>query len=142
VRDTALKTLFDRRSTAPAFFAFCGRILADPDESQQEVALLICSRLAGYERGEHRATCVALLRSVLGDPGKAGTGWWSSLKRSVASESEPVSVKAAACQALGRLGAAEASEALEHLSRHANPALKRAAEHALEDIRKANPSPS
>jgi hypothetical protein len=141
VRETALKTLFDRGSTAPAFFAFCGRVLAEPDESQQEMALLICSRLAIYERGKHRGTCVALLRSALGDVGKAGGGWWSSIKRSVASESELVPVKIAACQALGRLGAAEASEALEQLGRHANPALKRAAQHALEDIRKAKPSP-
>jgi hypothetical protein len=50
-------------------------------------------------------------------------------------------VKVAACQALGRLGAAEASEALERLSQHASPALKRAAQHALEDIRNAKPSP-
>jgi hypothetical protein len=142
VRDAALKTLFDRGSTAPAFFAFCGRVLAEPDESQEEMALLICSRLASYERGKHRATCVALLRAALGDPGKASGGWWSSIKRSVASESELVSVKVAACQALGRLGAAEASEALENLGGHANPALKRAAQHALEDIRKAKPSPS
>ena len=62
-------------------------------------------------------------------------------KRSVTAESESVSVKVAACQALGRLGAAEASETLERLSQHASPALKRAAQHALESIRNAKPSP-
>jgi HEAT repeat protein len=85
--------------------------------------------------------CVALLRSALGDAGKASGGWWSSIKRSVTTESESVSVKVAACQALGRLGAAEASEALERLGEQPNPALKRAAQHALEDIRNAKPSP-
>jgi len=141
VRETALKALFDRGSTAPALFAFCGPILVEPDESQQEMARLICSRLTAYDRGEQREICVALLRSALGDAGKASGGWWSSIKRSVTTESESVSVKVAACQALGRLGAAEASEALERLGEHPNPALKRAAQHALEDIRNAKPSP-
>jgi hypothetical protein len=134
VRETALKTLFDRGSTAPALFAFCGRILREADESNEEMARLICSRLTAYDRGERRETCVALLLGALGDVGKEGDGWWSSLKRSVTTESEPVSVKIAACQALGRLRPAEAREALEHMSQHANPALKRAARHALECI--------
>jgi hypothetical protein len=141
VRETALKTLFDRGSTAPALFAFCGRILGEPDESDQGMAHLICSRLTAYDRGEHRKTCVALLCSALGDAGKEGRRWWSSLKRSVTADSEFVSVKVAACQALARLCAAEASEALERLSQHANPALKRAARHALEGIESAKPSP-
>jgi HEAT repeat protein len=141
VRETALKTLFDRRSTAPAFFAFCGRILGEPDESNQEMARRICSRLTAYGPGAHRETCVALLRSALGDTGRESGGWWSSLKRSVTTESEPVFVKVAVCQALGRLGAVEASEALEDLSQHPNPALKRAAQHALECIRNAKPPP-
>jgi HEAT repeat protein len=141
VRETALKALFDRGCAAPAFFAFCGRILAASDESQQETARLVCSRLAGYDQGEHRATCVALLRGALGDAEKSSGSWWSSIKRSVSSESELVSVKVAACQALGRMGATEASEALEQLGRHANPTLKRAAQHALEEIRNAKPSP-
>jgi HEAT repeat protein len=141
VRETALKTLLDRGSTAPALFAFCGRILGEPDESNEEMARRICSRLTAYGRGAHRQTCVALLRNALGDTGRESGGWWSSLKRSVTTDSEPVSVKVAACQALGRLGAAEASETLEDLSQHPNPALKRAAQHALECIRNAKPPP-
>jgi HEAT repeat protein len=83
---------------------------------------------------------VALLRSVLGDTQEAQAGWWSSLKRSVKrEESERIGVKVAACQSLGRLGAYEANQALEQLSRHPNPALRRAAEHALEHIRSAAP---
>jgi hypothetical protein len=135
VRESALKTLFDRGSTAPALFTFCSRILREPDESNEEMARLICSRLAAYDRGECRETCVALLVGALGGVGKEGGGLWSSLKRSVTTKSELVSVKVAACQALSRLRAAEAREALEHLSQHANPALKRAAQHALECIR-------
>jgi HEAT repeat protein len=140
VREAALKALFDRGSTAPALFSFCGRILGEPDESHEELARLICSRLAGYDRGEPRETCVALLLSALGDLGKAGGGWWSSIKRSVTTaESEPVAVKVAACQALGRLRAAEATDALEHLSQHGNPTVKRAAQHALKEIQDARP---
>jgi hypothetical protein len=141
VRETALKTLFDRGSTAPALFAFCGRILGEPDESDHEMARLICSRLTAYDRGEHRETCVALLCSALGDAVEEGKRWWSSLRRSVAADSESVSAKIAACQALGRLGATEASEAIGRLTQHPNPALKRAAQHALENIESAKPSP-
>jgi hypothetical protein len=57
------------------------------------------------------------------------------LKRSVSGEPEHVPVRVAACQALGRLRAKEASEPLAHLARHGPPALKRAAQHALEHIR-------
>jgi hypothetical protein len=138
VRETALKTLFDRGSTAPSLFAFCRRILGGPEESDEEMARLICSRLAAYDRGEHRATCVALLCGALGDAGEEDGSWWSSLKRFVKHDSAPLSVQVAACQALARLGAAEASETLERLSAHSKPALKRAAQHALESIRNAS----
>lgn len=135
VREAALKILFDRGSTAPGLLAFCGRILREPDESDEGMARLICSRLAAYDQGERRGASVALLLGALGDVGKASDGWWSSLKRSVTTESGCVPVKVAACQALGRLRAAEAREPLERASQHANPALKRAAQHALECIR-------
>jgi HEAT repeat protein len=138
VRETALKILFDRGSTAPALFAFCGRILREPDESNEKLARLICSRLTSYDRGERRETCVALLLDALGDAGKESGGLWSSLKRSVTTESGFASIKVAACQALGRLRATEAREALEHVSQHPNPALKRAAQRALQCLRNEN----
>jgi HEAT repeat protein len=135
VRESALKTLFDRGSTAPALFSFCGRILREPDESNEGLARQICSRLAACGERERRETCVELLLGALGDVEKGGGGLWSSIKRSVTTESGLVSVKIAACQALGHLRAAEAREALEHLSRHPNPTLKRAAQRALQCTR-------
>ena len=137
VQAAALKALFDAGSTAPALFAFCERIFGGLNESNEETARLICSRLAGYEQGEARQRCVALLRMALGETQEKGGGWLSSLKRSVAGEPSHAAVRVAACQALGRLRAKEASEALGHLAKQATPALKRAALHALERIRKS-----
>jgi hypothetical protein len=138
VRETALKALFDAASTAPALFDFCGRILSassEADPADEATARLICFRLAGYARGEARERSVALLRIALGDAGEASGRWWSSLKRAVTGDSKHVSVLVAACQALGRLRAAEASGALENASRQTNPKLKHAAQQALERIR-------
>jgi hypothetical protein len=137
VQRAALKALFDAGSTAPALFAFCERILGGLNESNEETARTICSRLAGYGEGEARQRCVALLRMALGETQEKGGGWLSLLKRSVAGEPSHAAVRVAACQALGRLGATEASEALAHLAKQATPALKRAALHALERIRKS-----
>jgi len=136
VRDAALKALFERGSTAPQLFSCCVHRLAESDDSDDERARLICSRLAAYTSGRGREPSVALLRSVLGDVEETRAGWWSSLKRSVRrEESQRVGVKIAACQALGRLGAHEASDTLERLREHPSPALRRAAEHALQHIR-------
>jgi hypothetical protein len=135
VRKVALKALFERGSTAPALFAFCGRVLGELDESDQHLACLICSLLGGHEQGETRQRCVALLRIALGETGEESGSWWSSLKRSVTRASEHLPVRVAACQALGHLRAAEASDALERASQQANPALRRAAQQALERIR-------
>ncbi len=135
VQRAALKALFDAGSTAPALFAFCERILGGLNEANEETARSICSRLAGYEQGEARQRCVALLRMALGETQEKSGGWLSSLKRSVAGEPSHLAVRVAACQALGRLGAKEASEALVHLAKQAPPALKRAALRALERIR-------
>jgi hypothetical protein len=137
VQAAALKALFDAGSTAPALFAFCERILGGLSESNEGTARLICSRLAGYEQGEARQRCVALLRMALGETQEKGGGWLSSLKRSMAGEPSHAAVRVAACQALGRLRAKEAGEALGHLAKQATPALKRAALHALERIRES-----
>jgi hypothetical protein len=135
VQAAALKALFDAGSTAPALFAFCERIFSGLNESNEGTARSICSRLAGYGQGEARQRCVALLRMALGETQEKGGGWLSSLKRSMAGEPGHAAVRVAACQALGRLRAKEASEALGHLAKQATPALKRAALHALERIR-------
>jgi hypothetical protein len=138
VREAALKSLFDAASTTPAFFDFCDRALRISEESEavdEAMARMICFRLAAYEGGEAREQCVALLRVALGDAAEGSGRWWSSLKRAVSGDPKHVSVMVAACQALGRMRAAEASEALENVSRQANPTLKRAAEQALERIR-------
>lgn len=135
VRETALKALFDRRCPAPALFDHCERILGDLDAHGAEAGRLVCSGLAAYEGVEGRARAVALLRATLGELSEEGSGWWSSIKRTVKREATHVPVRVAACQALGRLRAAEASEALEGVRRQSNPTLKRAAEHALERIR-------
>ncbi len=137
VRAAALKALFDAGSTAPALFAFCERIFSGLNEANEETARLICSRLAGYEQGEARQRCVALLRMALGETQEQSGGWLSLLKRSVAGEPSHAAVRVAACQALGRLRAKDASEVLGHLARQATPALKRAALHALEHMRKS-----
>jgi HEAT repeat protein len=138
VREVAIKSLFDAASTAPAFFDFCGRVLSGSDESEamdEPMARVICFRLAAYEQEEAREQRIGLLRLALGDAAKGGGRWWSSLKRAVTGDPEHLSVVVAACQALGHLGAEEASGALENVSRQANPTLKRAAEQALERIR-------
>jgi hypothetical protein len=136
VRGAALKALFDSGSTTPGLFAFCEKILSGLDDANESTARLICSRLAGYEQGEARERAVALLRTALGGTQEEGGGWLSSLRRAAASEPSHAAVRTAACQALGRLRAGEASEALAHLAKQANPALKRAALHALEQIQK------
>jgi hypothetical protein len=136
VRGAALKALFDAGSTTPGLFAFCEKILSGLDDANEPTARLICSRLAGYEQGEARERAVALLRMALGGTQEESGGWLSSLRRAAASEPSHAAVRAAACQALGRLRAGEASEPLAHLAKQANPALKRAALHALEQIRK------
>jgi hypothetical protein len=135
VQEAALKALFDAGSTAPALFAFCERIFGGLYEANEETARLICSRLAGYEQGEARQRCVALLLMALGETQEKGGRLLSSLRRSMKGEPTDVAVRVAACQALGRLRAQEASEALGHLAEHTTPALKRAAQHALECIR-------
>jgi hypothetical protein len=136
VQEAALKLLFERHSTAPEFFGFCGRILSHLDEDQEGMARRICAGLVGYDRGEGRARSVALLLSALGDTGEQGGGLLSSLRRSLAGEPTCLPVKIAACQALGRMGASEAADVLTQLSKHNHPALKQAAARALEQVRK------
>jgi hypothetical protein len=136
VQEAALKLLFERRSTAPKFFGFCGRILSHLDEEHEGMALRICAALTGYDPGEERARRAALLLAALGDAGEQGGGLWSSLRRSLAGEPTFLPVKIAACQALGRIRASEAADVLTQLSKHNHPALKQAAARALEQIRK------
>jgi HEAT repeat protein len=136
VQAAALKALFEAGSAAPALFTFCERIFSGLNESNEGTARLICSRLAGYEHGEDRQRSVALLRMALGETQENSGRWLSLLKRSVAGEPSHPAVRLAACQALGRLRAKEASKALGHLAKQSTPALKRAALHALERIRK------
>jgi hypothetical protein len=73
---------------------------------------------------------------ALGETQEQSGGWLSLLKRSVTGEPSHAAVRVAACQALGRLRAKEASEVLGRLAKQATPALKRAALHAIERIRK------
>jgi HEAT repeat protein len=134
LREAALKALFDRGSAAPGLFAFCERILDGLDDSNEKTAQLICSRLAGYERGEARERSIALLLMTLGATREESGNWWSSLRRSVRGEPSHASVRVAACQALGRLRAQEAREALTALGEQADPSVRRAALHALELI--------
>jgi hypothetical protein len=135
VCEAALKALFDRGCTAPRLFAFCQRVLGGEDAMDEALARLVCSRLGACEDAGGRERCVELLLGALGDAGEEGGSWWSSLKRSVKGGAEQVSVRVAACQALGRLRAADAAEALQRVARESHPALKRAAQHALEQIR-------
>ena len=104
------------------------------DDSNQAIARLICSGLARYEQGEAREQSVVLLLMALGVTHEESGGWWSSLRRSVKSDPSHASVRIAACQALGRLRAQEARDALTGLGKQADPAVKRAALHALELI--------
>jgi hypothetical protein len=134
LREVALKALFERKSAAPGLFAFCERILGGLDDSNQAIARLVCSGLAGYEQGETREQSVALLLMALGVTHEESGGWWSSLRRSVKSDPSHASVRVAACQALGRLRAQEARDALTSLGKQADPAVRRAALHALKQI--------
>jgi hypothetical protein len=133
IQDAALKILFAQRSTAPALFDFCRRTLSNLGEAYQEMAQRICCGLAGYERGEARAWSVALLLSVLRGVEPRGRGWWSAARRSLTEDPADLQLKIVACQALGRMGAGEAVEVLTRLAKK-NPALRRAAKHALEQI--------
>jgi hypothetical protein len=134
IQDAALKLLFAQRSTAPALFDFCRRILSNPDEADQEMAQRICCGVAGYERGDARTRSVALLLSVLEGVAPRARGWWSGVRRSVAGEPAHQQLKIVACQALGRMGAGEAVDVLTRLGKQKSPALRRAAQHALEQI--------
>jgi len=140
VQEASLKLLFDRRSTAPELFGYCGRILSHLDESLEGMARRICAALCGYDRGEHRKRSVALLLAVLADGPAKGGGLWSSLRRSLADDSGCIPVKIAACHALGRLRANEASEVLERLGEAKHAALKQAARHALDQIERPGES--
>ena len=139
VRAVAVKQLFRRRSTAPALFAFCGRVLGSPDESSEAIARLVCVELVGYDRGESREKALALLLGVLKDEANRDTRWWSSLKKSVLGDPPHLAVKIVACQALGRLGGEETVPALTRLSKHPTHALRQAAAHALKRIEDPEP---
>ncbi len=133
VREEASKILLAERSTAPVFFDFCRRTLSDPEDGELEMARRICTGLAGYERGAARARSVELLLSVLRAAAPQGRGWLTALRRSLTVESGDLPVKAAACQALGRLRSNEAVEVLTRL-RDQHPGLRQAAQHALAQI--------
>jgi hypothetical protein len=134
VQEAALKLLFERRSTAPELFDFCGRILTHLDEAHESMVPRICSGLAGYDRGEARARSVALLLAVLGGTEGRGPGLWASLRRSLTDEPSSSPAAIAACHALGRMCAGEAAEVLTHLSKQRDPALRQAATRALERV--------
>jgi hypothetical protein len=134
IQDAALKFLFAHRSTAPALFGFCRRILSNLDEADPDMAQRICSGVAGYESGDARTWSVALLLSVVEGPEPRGPGWWTAVRRSVTRDPAHLQLKIAACQALGRMGAGEAVEVLARLGNEKNPALRHAAKHALEQI--------
>jgi hypothetical protein len=142
VQEASLKLLFERRSTAPELFGYCGRILSHLDDSLEGMARRICAALSGYGQGEHRKRSVALLLAVLAEGPAKGGGLLSSLRRSLADDSGCIPVKIAACHALGRLRAKEAAEVLERLTKEKHNALKQAARHALEQIEASRAPPT
>jgi hypothetical protein len=134
IRDAALKFLFAYRSVEPALFDFCRRTLSDLDEADPELAQRVCSGLTSYASGEARSWSIALLVSVLEGVESREGSWWSAFRRSVRRDPSHLQLRVAACQALGRMSAGEATEVLARLSREKNPALRNAARHALEQI--------
>jgi HEAT repeat protein len=96
------------------------------------VALQACSLLTGYSSGEGRERAVDLLLDVLSDEPRKG--FWSRL---AGDQSTREMLKAAACQALGRLQAGRAAPELARLAEGRDKALRSAATHALRLIQAA-----
>jgi hypothetical protein len=134
IQETALKILFKRGSTAMQLFAFCTRTLSGLDDANEDLAGRICSALASYDSGASRTNSIAILLTPFEDIEQRQSSLLSSLRRSLVGEPAHLPVKIAACHALGRLRAREATDILRSLSKVKQPALKQAASHALERI--------
>jgi HEAT repeat protein len=132
IRAVALRQLVQRRSPARELFAYLKDLLGRPDEVGLETALQACSLLTGYPAGEGRERAVDLLLEVLSDEPRKS--FWSRL---AGDPSTRDLLKAAACQALGRLQAGRAAGELARLAEGKDKALRTAAAHALRLIQAA-----
>jgi HEAT repeat protein len=135
IRAVSLRQLVQRRSSARELFAHFQHLLGRPEEVGLELALQACNLLTCYQSGDGRERAVDLLLEVLGDgPQK---GFWSRL---AGDQNTREVLKAAACQALGRLQAARAAHELARLAEGKDKALRSAAVHALRVIQAASAS--
>jgi HEAT repeat protein len=132
IRAVSLRQLVQRRSLAGELFAHFKGLLGRPEEVGLEVALQACNLLPSYQSGDGREQAVDLLLEVLSDAPRKG--FWSRL---AGDQNAQQAVKAAACQALGRMQAARAVQELTRLAGGKDKALRAAAAHALRVIQSA-----
>jgi HEAT repeat protein len=136
VRAVSLRQLVQRRSLARELFAHLRDTLGRPEETGLEPALQACNLLAGYSSGDGRERAADLLLEVLSDEPRKG--FWSRL----AGDSDlQGTLKAAACQALGRLQAGRAVPELTRLAEGKDKAVRAAALRALRAIQAAPAAP-
>lgn len=132
IRAVCLRQLVQRRSTALELFDHLGALLEGLEPagpSGPEAALQACGLLASYQSGEGHERAVDLLLAVLKDEPRKG--FWSRLAGQPLAQQ---TLKAAACQALGRLRARRAVPELARLAEGGHKALKPAATLALRQI--------
>lgn len=132
IRAVSLRQLVQRRSTAIELFDHFGGLLEGFEPagaSSPDAALQVCGLLASYQSGEGHERAVDLLLAVLKDEPRKQ--FWSRLAGQPAAHQ---SLKAAACQALGKLRARRAVPELAKLAEGGHKALKPAATLALRQI--------
>jgi len=133
VRASALDLLARHRSVHKAFFAACCEVLTGLNASNEEEACRVCGLLKDYVDGPGHAQAVELLLNVLGKEAQL-KGVWSSLGKTLSGETPHEQVMVAACHALGRLRAHEASLTLRVLTKSRSDKLRQAASLALRRI--------